>query len=250
ITRAQDGTTALAFVTGDKVELRLVNAGLQDMQFGRLLNVQIFTTPGSATYTPTQGVVKCLVRGVAGGGAGQPATASGTTGQVGGGGGAGAYAEVLFTAAQIGASQSLVVGAGGVSGGTAASNSTFGTMITLPAGKLGSTQTAAGASGVGFGGAIDVSTSITTGTQITATAAAAGSAGFWTSATFGVSGAGASSPLGGGGGGRAAVSANGYQGFDGSGYGSGGGGGLALSVTGTNYGGNGGNGCWIIYEYA
>ena len=68
IVRAQEGTTALNFVAGDKVELRVTAGFLQGLQFGRLLNVQVITT--TQVYTETPGTKNCYVRAVAGGGGG------------------------------------------------------------------------------------------------------------------------------------------------------------------------------------
>jgi hypothetical protein len=78
--------------------------------------VQTFTASG--TYTPTAGMKYCIVEAVGGGGGGG-ATTPCTAGNVcvGSGGGSGAYVKVLLTAAQIGASKSVTIGAGGVSGG-------------------------------------------------------------------------------------------------------------------------------------
>ena len=42
VQRAQDGTTALAFSAGDRVELRLTKGALNDLQTGQLLNIQYF----------------------------------------------------------------------------------------------------------------------------------------------------------------------------------------------------------------
>jgi len=77
IVRAQEGTTALDFVAGDKVELRVTAGFLQGLQFGRLLNVRVITS--NQTYVETPGTKKCYIIGTGGGGGGGgcPATAAG-----------------------------------------------------------------------------------------------------------------------------------------------------------------------------
>ncbi|WP_225875048.1 phage tail-collar fiber domain-containing protein [Pseudomonas bananamidigenes] len=86
-------------------------------EFGRLLNIQKFTDNG--TYIPTLGMKKVRIR-IAGGGGGSGGASATTSAQTSasGGGAAGSYAEALLTAADIGMSQPVIVGAGGA-GGTA-----------------------------------------------------------------------------------------------------------------------------------
>ena len=111
------------------------------------INVVPYKTNGTYTYTPTPGMVYCIVKMVgAGGGGGGAGTTSSTQYSAGGGGGSGGYVEVLFTAAQIGASQTIVLAAGGAggTGNTAASNasdSTFGSFITCGGGDGGQVVT-------------------------------------------------------------------------------------------------------------
>lgn len=93
----------------------------------KTVSKQIFTSSG--TYTPSTGMAYCLVRIVGGGGGGG----------VGGGasaGGAGGGAEVLLTAAQIGASKMVTIGAGGAitfAGGS----SSLGTLAVATGGQPG-----------------------------------------------------------------------------------------------------------------
>lgn len=117
---------------------------------GRLLNIQLFGTPGVQTYTPTPGTVsaKITVIGAGGGGAGTPATGAGQV-AVGGPGGAGSVGVSLLT---ISGSVAVTIGAQGAAGGPGANGgwggtSSFGTFISAPGGP-GGTTTAAGISAI------------------------------------------------------------------------------------------------------
>lgn len=84
------------------------------------VSVQVFT--GSGTYTPVSGMKYCIIECLGGGGGGGGTANSGaTTGTSGGGGGGGSYARKVCTAADIGASKAVTIGAGG-SGGSAGNN--------------------------------------------------------------------------------------------------------------------------------
>lgn len=80
------------------------------------------TFSSSATYTPTSGMKFCEIK-IVGGGAGSGGAATTGPGQVacGGGGGGGAYSVGVFSAAQIGASISVTIGAAGTAGSIAGS---------------------------------------------------------------------------------------------------------------------------------
>lgn len=77
------------------------------------INVQTFTSSG--TYTPTTGMLQCIIEAVGGGGGGgSSATAPlNDSGAAGAGGGAAAYAKSLFSAATVGSSLTISIGAGG-----------------------------------------------------------------------------------------------------------------------------------------
>lgn len=140
IVRAQEGTTALNFVAGDKVELRVTAGFLQDLQFGRLLAVRVITT--TQTYTPTTGTKSVLVEcvGGGGGGVGVPSVASGFI-SGGSGGGGGSYAKSHYTSGFSGVT--VTVGAGGAGGpsyggpGSAGGTTSFGALISCPGGSGG-----------------------------------------------------------------------------------------------------------------
>lgn len=89
---------------------------------------RVFTT--NATYTPTSGMVYATVQIVGGGGGGGGYGNAGANATAGGGGAGGGYAQKTYTAAQIGVSKAVVIGAGGSGGGSGSdgnsgSNSTF-----------------------------------------------------------------------------------------------------------------------------
>ncbi len=122
--RADITSYVLESCTGAALQVGTATQPQHAMQFGqatgRLLNVQ--TIAANSTYTPTPGmsfVISDLVGG-GGGTGGAPATGSG---QFSGspGSSSGSYLRMLWTAAQIGASRSVTIGAGGAAGGSGSS---------------------------------------------------------------------------------------------------------------------------------
>jgi hypothetical protein len=199
----------------------------------KALNTQVFTSSG--TYTPTAGMVYCVIEAVGGGGSG-----STTNLNSGGGGGGGAYGRAVFTAVTIGASQAVTIGAGGVSvtasAGNAGGTTSVGSLISAGGGTGGGTPGAVGAVGVTAGGP---GGSTTTGATVTG-AGGAGTFGIYISSAY-LTGTGGSSHFGGGGYGIVASgNAPGNAGL----YGGGGGGGAGTSGSGA-----GGNGLVVITEY-
>jgi hypothetical protein len=219
------------------------------------INVQTFTSNG--TYTPTSNMVYAIVEGVGGGG-GTGGVKSGGAGTAGAsaGGGSGAYAKFLVTAAQVGASKSVVIGAAGTAGnGTTPTNGTNGGNTTFMswtlAGGSGTTgQTASGSATINTGGSGGTVTT-GTGTSILTVNGNLGGYGVANGTTTLLAGAGASNPIGIGG---TYVSLFGYGGgsIGGqavTGYGAGAGG-AAVTTTGTDAsGGTGGAGYLTIIEY-
>jgi hypothetical protein len=92
----------------------------------RILSVktQVFTASG--TYTPSAGMVYCLIKCMGGGGGGGGTLGSATFSLTGGGGGAGAYSEKIVTAATVGASQTVTIGGGGAGGAAGLNNGNVG----------------------------------------------------------------------------------------------------------------------------
>lgn len=113
------------------------------------VNIQIFTTSG--TYTPTAGMSYCTIEMVGGGGAGGGAAMTGASNiSLGAGAGAGEYAKGVFSAATIGASQTVTIGAAGTantgSAGGNGGNTSVGTLISAFGGIGGNTAASGSAS--------------------------------------------------------------------------------------------------------
>ena len=120
------------------------------------INIQVFT--GSGTYTPTSGMLYCIIecQGSGGGGGGAAATGVATVAAAGGGGGGG-YARLFASAATVGASQTVTIGAGGTAGantgGTGGNgNSTSVGSLCIATGGNGGTGAAAGTNSLNTGG--------------------------------------------------------------------------------------------------
>ncbi len=211
------------------------------------VNIQTFTyTGGVQTYTPTSGMtyaeITCL--GVGGAGGGAAIASSKCSG--GSGGGAGEYAIGMFSAASIGASQAVTIGAAGIgnSGATGGNggNTSVGSLISAYGGSGGITYAAtassynviAGAGGTGGSGG-NFRTPGMVGSNAFCMPIAS---------SFSLGGTGANSQYGSGG-------QNSYQATGGAalGYGSGGGG-TANTGGGSAYtGGAGTAGIVVIREY-
>src|SRR5689334_14082684 len=105
---------------------------------GRLLGApQVFTSSGTYTRNPLATLVIFEVQGAGAGSGGAPATSSG---QFSGSPGAssGSYAKLALTAAQVGASQAITVGAPGTAGASGSSTggnggaTSVGSLISCP----------------------------------------------------------------------------------------------------------------------
>jgi hypothetical protein len=205
---------------------------------------QVFTNSG--TYTPRAGIVNCIIESWGGGGGGGGGTANVAFGSVSnaGGGGAGSYSRAYATAAQIGASQPVTIGAAGAAGASGANNG----------GNGG--DTLVGALCVGKGGSGGLGNIATTGNVAGGAGGVAGTGDVTTTGMPGrpgralnlavfCSGDGGSSSVGGG------AQATGVQGagLAGSGHASGGGGGNSTNAGGAAAGGAGTAGYVVITEF-
>jgi len=212
---------------------------------GRLIAVQTFTASG--TYTPSTGMTYIVVEGVGGGAAGGGAGgATSTYVSLGAPGTAGCYGRAFYTAAQIGASQSVTIGAGGapVSGGTGGNGGQtyFGSLVGLPGGIGGNTLTGQTAPTVNGNGSTSAAG---TGANITQTPGGVSSVSAAYTSNVGSSGQGGNSPLGTGG---IGVSVNATAAAA-TGFGAGGGTVIVNASGGTLFGGAGSGGKLIITEY-
>ncbi len=208
----------------------------------------VFVYTGSAqTYTPTSGMTYCIIEAVGGGGGGGGATSAGGNAGAGGGGGSGGYSRSVKTAAAIGASQTVTIGAAGSAGANTGGNggnggdTSVGSLVigkggSFGVGNAGNNSAAGGAGGVAGTG------------DLAAPGAAGGSAiGYGIVTIFSPpAGYGGSSYFGGGGNGAAGA---GTAGTAGGSYGSGGGGGCSFNGGGGNTGGAGAAGCVIVTEF-
>lgn len=222
------------------------SSGTLAMRLFSVVN-QIFTATG--TYTPTSGMLYCIIQCIGGGGGGGGTATSGV-GQVssGSGGGAGEYAQGVFSAATIGASKAVTIGAAGTAnsgaaGGNGGNTSVGATNISANGGTgglLGVTSSSPATSG-GAGG--------TGGTGGDFRSAGRPGSSGWGNFTITqiCPGDGGSSQFGSGGlGARGGTNTVGNPGL---GYGSGGGGSLLYQSQSANAGAAGTAGIVIITEY-
>jgi hypothetical protein len=245
--RAIAATAPVTVTNGDGVDGN-PTIGLS-MPYVAATKTTVFTASG--TFTPDSKMMWCEVAAWGGGGAGGGAqtTAAGQS-AVGAGGHCGAYAFGIFTLADIGASRTVTIGAGGtgVAGGT---GNTGGET------SLSSLLVAAGGPGGGPSGSL---AGLRTGTVAATVQSSVGNIRGWTSpGTNGASdsagsvhgGNGAPTVLGGVGlGHRSTGGASGNGNAASANTGSGGGGGGNTPSQGTaRSGGAGGSGLMIIKEY-
>ena len=227
--------TANNFTTGQQAQAR-TNLGTMGVVYR-----QIFSASG--TYTPNANMIYCIIEvvGGGGGGGGIPASSSGTI-TTAGGGGSGAFGMLYATAATIGASKAVTVGAGGAggaagpNGGNSGGATSVGTICTAGGGIGGGTMGGAAGgyiiSGGGGGGA---------GVGDVTTPGSPGCAGIGLS-DIACGGNGGPSVFGGAGAGGQPSGGVGY-------FGSGGGGASSSNGAAAASGGAGGAGYVIITEF-
>jgi len=244
----RDGGGRFSAVAGslpDHVIIKSTFDAMNLTKYGKI-NVQRFIASG--TYTPSAGMITCIieVQGGGGGGGTAPAAASGQASSASGGGG-GCYVRSFFTAAEIGASRAVTIGAGG-GAGVAGSPSSVGTLISANGGSPGLARGSNAAIYSGVDGGAGSSTASSTKTALVVPGSDGGSP--FTGGTLGMSGSGGGSHFGGATTGRNTVSAGQSQpGNPGSLYGGGGSGGVVASTGAAAAGGTGGAGIVIITEF-
>ncbi|MBW7431601.1 hypothetical protein J9A09_00940 [Escherichia coli] len=225
----------------------LTYLGLGDVNSGRLLNVQVFTSSG--LYTPTPGTKKAIVEVQGAGGAGAGTNSPATMCAASGSGTSGAYAKAIIDNPTP---QQVTVGSGGKGGvdnpagnGNAGGQSSFGSLVTAIGGLGGEAMTA----GTGVWSAFFSGTMPAvqfTGANIVGRGCGMPTISLRLGGVFSYSGNGGDSIFGAGGIGSRGQS----RGGDGVGYGAGGAGanvngGFAGSFT----GGDGTDGVVIVWEY-
>lgn len=214
-----------------------------------LQNVQTFAASG--TYTPTAGTTAVLIEawGGGGGGGGALAQTSGTSGA--GGGAGGSFASAFISgAANIGASQTVTIGAGGAGGAATGANGTGGGTTSIGSllanvvggGSGNGITTGAIAVSVTAGGNGSAATPTTTGTLINVENGFSGNYGLILTGSS-IGGAG------GGPGGARGIFNTAAAGQNAPGTAGGGGGGTSNSTTVGHAGGNGANGFVTVYEF-
>jgi len=150
-------SNAISSITPSTAQKFLVSNGTSANPSFKSLSVvnQTFTSTG--TYTPTSGMVYCIIECLGGGGAGGGAAATSGTASCGAGGGSGEYAQGIFSAATIGSSQSVTIGSAGtgVSGttGNGGGNTSVGGLISANGGSGGTNFAATGSAALIFGSA-------------------------------------------------------------------------------------------------
>lgn len=218
---------------------------------GRLTGKILMTAAG--TYTPTPGTKFVVVKLVGGGGGGGgTAATSSTQYSVGGGGGGGSYSESFLTAAQVGASQSIVIGAGGIFGGIgggiggSGGTTSFGSLMAAPGGYGGGSATSTVTNSIAIGGSGGLTS---TGGSLVNSGGMCGFPGISNAVGGSVGGAGGGTPLAGGAGGGLQGTSE-VTGNAGSYYGAGGSGASTGPSGAGKRGGAGSPGAVIIEEYA
>ncbi len=229
----------------------IVGSGLGTVAVGnRLATAKLTVWAASTTYTADANLIVALL-GVVGGGAGGGGCANSSAGSEGsgGGGGGGSTSLALKTAAQIGASQTVTIGAV-ANGGTAGNNNgTAGNDTSIGALCIGKGGSAGGGAAANTGGSSGAGGVAGTG-DILIPGAAGGRGMNSTIVSFGIlSGNGGSSGMGFGAGGRLAVGGGDTTGLNGSNYGGGGSGGVSANAAGAAAGGNGAQGLAFALEF-
>jgi hypothetical protein len=220
---------------------------IQGVALNPISNVVLQKFTASGTYTPTSGMKYCIVECIGGGGAGGGVTSGATAFVSGGGGGSGGYSRVRLTAAAVGASKIVTIGAGGLAGtagnnpGNPGGDTSFGSLCIAKGGEGG--LSAATVYQGGSGG----STTGAVGDVMGAGAPGHPGAGVDASVGSVLGGTGGSSVFGGGG--TAIGTSGSFNGNPARNYGSGGGGGVGNNASGSVTGGAGSGGLVIVTEY-
>jgi len=212
-------------------------------------NGNIVTFTASGTYTPPAGLVAVIVEVVGGGGAGGGGEGVSSQVAAGAGGGAGGYSRKHILAADLGATETVTVGAAGAAGtagnnaGGSGGTSSFGSHLSATGGTGGGTTSTAAAAGVA-----GTAAGVGSGGDINYQGAPGGGAmGTFASGLI-MGGQGGASYFGGGGRQRLSFGTTVFTGFAGGAVGAGGSGGTSINAGGAVAGGAGGGGIVIVQE--
>jgi len=146
--------TAGAIVAGSYVEFLYDGTNWRLLELMSSIVSQTFTASG--TYTPTSGMTFCIVEAVGGGAGGGGVVCDAAYALWAGGGGAGGYSRKVTTAALVGASQVVTIGAGGAGGafgaGSNGGDTSLGSICIAKGGSGGAGTSAAAFGQAGAGG--------------------------------------------------------------------------------------------------
>ena len=236
------GTAVVAVAPGTSGNVLTSNGSAWTSAAAKVINTQTFDIVGPNTWTKPSGYSansRVFIQAWAGGGSGARQSTAGSCG----GGGGGGYNERWLNLSQMGATETVTIGAGGASrtgsnqAGAQGGNTTVGSLVTSYGGAGGTLSSGGG----GGGGQLSAGSAVSPGRPFVATG----------NGTEETQGAGSVSTLGaqnrndalfhGGGGGYGTTATT--SGSSSVWGGGGGGGGNATSLPGTSsYGGNGGAG--------
>lgn len=234
--------TGFPFATGGTGITQRANGGT-GTSTGAVVVVKQQKFTGSGTYTPSTGLLYAIIECVGSGGGGGAVAGTAARLFAGGGGGSGGYSRTVASAATIGASQVVTIGAAGAGGAAGSNSGTAGADVSVGSiciGKGGGAGTFSDSGTLGSAGAGGVA-----GTGDLAAAGTPGGGGIFTNAGNTLSMGslpGGSSFFGGGGAGAQGAGTNAGA------FGSGGSGG-SISIAANAAGGNGSAGVVFITEY-
>lgn len=244
--------TGLPLTTGVTGILPIANGGTNSST-GAVITVKKQAFTASGTYTPSTGILYAVIEGVGAGGGGGGAVGIAAGVMTGAGGGGGGYARTVSTAASIGASKTVTIGAAGT-GATSGANSggaggdtSVGTLMIAKGGSGGSYSSSGVQSGVGGLGGVS-------GTGDVTYPGAPGLHGFYSPSSgtmIAPGGSGGNSYFGAGAGnvGTAQGGAVATTGATASVYGGGGSGGCSYNTVSNSAGGAGSAGIVFITEF-